>query len=72
MSSSGRRNFDPEYIRKEFAGIDNILSKKLRVYVLGGAVMAIEGLKDGTRDIDVLMEDKMNHEILVQALEKCH
>lgn len=72
MSSPARRNFDPEYIRTEFAGLDNSLSKKLRVFVLGGAVMAMEGLKDGTRDIDVLTEDKKNQQILVEGLEKCH
>lgn len=48
------------------------MTKGLSVYVLGGAVMAIEGLKDGTRDIDVLTEDKAAQEILVESLEKCY
>lgn len=51
--------------------LDGVLSKKLSIYLLGGAVMAITGLKPGTKDIDVIVEGQRGHEILCSSLEKC-
>ncbi len=33
--------------------------------------MSMEGLKPGTKDIDVIVEGKRSHRILVSSLEKC-
>ena len=38
--------------------IDKILGDELNIYLLGGAVMAINNLKSGTKDIDVLVQKK--------------
>ena len=51
-----RQNFNPEYIKEELTKIDTVLVEKLNIYLLGGAVMAINDLKPGTKDIDVLVE----------------
>lgn len=71
MNDSDRRNFDLEYITKELMRLDGVLNEELSIYLLGGAVMAIEGLKPGTKDIDVILEDERSHRILVSSLEKC-
>ena len=51
--------------------LDSILSEKLDIYLLGGAVMAIIGLKAGTKDIDVIVEHEKDHRSLISSLEKC-
>ena len=71
MNVSDRDNFSPEYISKELKRIDEVLDEKLSVYLLGGAVMAVNGLKTGTKDIDVIVQDKNSHSVLVHSLEKC-
>jgi hypothetical protein len=66
-----RRNFAQEYITKELERLDVVLSEELSIYLLGGAVMTIAGLKPGTKDVDVIVEDERVHDILVASLEKC-
>ncbi len=71
MIDSGRENFNQEYIARELNRVDEVLTEKLSIYLLGGAVMAMNGLKPGTKDIDVIVKDKRCHRILVRSLEKC-
>ena len=71
MINSGRENFNQEYITRELNRVDEVLTEKLSIYLLGGAVMAMNGLKPGTKDIDVIVKDKRCHRILVRSLEKC-
>ena len=71
MINPDRRNFAQEYITKELERLDVVLSEELSIYLLGGAVMTIAGLKPGTKDIDVIVEDERVHDILVGSLEKC-
>ncbi len=71
MIDSDRANFDPDYVAKELMRLDNVLIDKLCIYLLGGAVMAINGLKPGTKDIDVIVENERDHRILVCSLKKC-
>ena len=66
-----RQNFNPEYIKEELTKIDTVLVEKLNIYLLGGAVMAINDLKPGTKDIDVLVENDRDHKTLVASLEAC-
>ena len=51
--------------------MDEVLSEELSIYLLGGAAMTIAGLKPGTKDIDVIVEDERVHDILVGSLEMC-
>ena len=71
MIDPDRRNFDREYVTKELRRLDGVLSEELSIYLLGGAVMTIAGLKPGTKDVDVIVEDERVHDILVASLEKC-
>lgn len=71
MIEPARKNFDPKYVSNELDKLDRELTEKLCVYLLGGAVMAIDDLKPGTKDIDVIVEDKKNYRILVSTLKKC-
>ena len=66
-----RQNFNPEYIKEELTKIDTVLVEELNIYLLGGAVMAINDLKPGTKDIDVLVENDRDHKTLVASLEAC-
>ncbi|QRF75669.1 hypothetical protein Thermo_01175 [Thermoplasmatales archaeon] len=71
MTGPYRGNFDREYVTKELMRLENVIREKLSIYLLGGAVMAMEGLKPGTKDIDVIVQDERDHGILVSSLEKC-
>ena len=71
MINPDRRNFDQEYITKELGRLNGVLNEKLSIYLLGGAAMTIAGLKPGTKDIDVIVEDERVHDILVGSLEMC-
>lgn len=53
-----RRDFDPRYISKQLHSLDAQLHRPITVYAAGGFVMAVKGLKVGTKDIDVIVEDK--------------
>ncbi len=66
-----RQDFTPDYISEELACLGKKLPKMLTIYVLGGAVMAMEGLKPGTRDLDVIVENEADHKLLVDTLEEC-
>ena len=71
MTSESRRDFDPSYVEQELEKIDHALAKKIVVFVTGGAVMALEGLKTGTKDIDIVVETKRTLEMLIKSLKAC-
>lgn len=56
MIDSGRENFNQEYITRELNRVDGVLTEKLSIYLLGGAVMAMNGLKPGTKDIGLFLK----------------
>ena len=63
-----RREFSLGYIESELASLDSGLAGPLDVYVAGGFVMARRGLKPGTKDIDVVLEDRPRFRNLVKLL----
>jgi hypothetical protein len=63
-----RRNFNREYIEKELERLAANLPKKTAVFIAGGAAMAFYGLKEATKDIDVVVESKGKVDSLVSAL----
>ena len=71
MIDQDRGNFDQKYVKNELERLNEVLNDKLSVYLIGGAVMAIVGLKPGTKDIDVIVKGERDHRILVSSLEKC-
>ena len=72
MSRLYGKNFSPAYVENELRKLNQALNEKLRIYVFGGAVMAMNGFKDGTKDLDILTEDDRSQEILIRSLIKCN
>jgi ferredoxin-fold anticodon binding domain-containing protein len=64
-----RRSFDREYILREFRRIDAQLGRELQVYMIGGGAMALAGIKEATKDVDVIVMDDRDVRRLVRALE---
>lgn len=62
------KGFNPKYVKRELTRIDKTLLEKIKIYVTGGAVMALAGLKIGTKDIDVIVESDRAMNNLVSAL----
>ena len=62
------KGFNPKYVKRELTRIDKTLLEKIKIYVTGGAVMALAGLKIGTKDIDVIVESDKAMNNLVSAL----
>ena len=64
-----RRDFDLAHIKAELQKLHFKLERRLAVYVAGGFVMVALGLKAGTKDIDVVLENKPQFESLVSGLQ---
>lgn len=50
-----RARFDSSYIRSELEHIGEQLDDPLTVFLIGGGSMAFRGLKDTTKDIDLIV-----------------
>lgn len=55
-------------IEKLFKEINASLRKKVKIFVIGGAVLLQQGLKPATKDIDLVIETKEEFMILKNAL----
>lgn len=55
-----RPKFDDSYIRTELERIGEHLDEPLTVFLIGGGAMAFHGLKDTTRDIDLVVASGEN------------
>ena len=64
-------SFGKEYIYEELKKIDDTLDKQLKLYLIGGGNMSLLGLKNATRDIDVILNEEKELIILRDALLKC-
>ena len=62
------KGFNPKFVKRELTRIDKTLLEKIKIYVTGGAVMALAGLKIGTKDIDIIVESDRAMNNLVSAL----
>ncbi len=65
-----KREFDVEYIRNELDKLSTKVPTRTTVYVAGGFVLASQGLKAGTKDIDVVVEKKPWFDALVKGLRR--
>lgn len=63
-----RQRFDQDYIREEFTAIGDALEASVEVFLIGGGSMAFRGLKDATKDIDVVVESGDDLTWLTSAL----
>jgi hypothetical protein len=64
-----RRSFNKGYILREFERIDARLGEELQVYLVGGGAMALRGLKEATKDVDVMVAGGEDAERLIEVLE---
>jgi len=64
-------SFGKDYIYKESKKLDGALEGQLKIYLIGGGNMSLLGLKDETRDMDVILNDEGELTILKNALLKC-
>lgn len=62
--------FDKNYIDKELKRIDKNLNQRIDLYLIGGAAMSFTGLKDATKDIDVVVTGQEGFKALLDALKK--
>jgi hypothetical protein len=60
--------FNKQYIEAELDKLNAALTRKTRIFVAGGAAMAFYGLKEATKDIDVVVERRTELHSLVSAL----
>lgn len=51
-----------------FKEIDGKLTKKVNIYIIGGAALLFEGLKPATKDIDLILENESEFSIFNKAL----
>jgi len=65
-----RKNFDLGYIREELERISSFPDTTLKAFVAGGCAMAYYGLKEATKDIDIVVQSERESEKLVNALLK--
>lgn len=65
---SRRPAFDAEYIESEFRSIGGQLDSPITVYLIGGGSLSLRGLKEATKDIDVVVDSNETHERLYAAL----
>jgi hypothetical protein len=65
---NARKNFDLRYVNEQLRRVSDEIVGKTTIYVAGGTVMAIENLKEGTKDIDVVVESAEDLRRLKKAL----
>jgi predicted nucleotidyltransferase len=63
-----RRRFDSEYIESELQRVGRQLETELTVYLIGGGAMAFRGLKNTTKDIDLIVTDGGDLRVLQAVL----
>ena len=63
--------FNGDYIKKELHGIEKSLKTRIDIFMIGGGAMSFHGLKDATKDVDIVVRSPEEFEVLRGALEKC-
>lgn len=63
-----RRKFGSEYLQEEFSRLGDTVDSRTEGYLIGGASMAFRGLKDATKDIDLVVWDRATIDRLQEGL----
>ena len=53
-----------------FEEMDNSITQKIDIYLIGGAVLLYHDAKPGTKDIDLIVNSKKEYELLINTLKK--
>jgi hypothetical protein len=67
MASSYDRITRSEEVNELFEQLGQVIHRKVQVLLIGGAVMLELGLKDSTKDIDVVCKNENDKETLLQS-----
>ncbi|MFW6144455.1 MAG: DUF6036 family nucleotidyltransferase [Candidatus Natronoplasma sp.] len=65
-----RDKFLGKVLTREFRSVGKGLSQKTDVYLIGGGNLILRGLKDSTKDIDIVLGGKEDLDRFVSALQK--
>lgn len=65
------RMFNGDYIKKELYEIDKSLKTRVKGFMIGGGAMSFHGLKDATKDVDIVVRSPEEFEVLRDALKRC-
>ena len=63
-------SFDKKYLLDEFEKVASDISKPLSIFIIGGGGLAFYGLKEATKDIDVVVQTPEELNVLKQTLMK--
>ncbi len=65
-----KNKFPGKILTRGFESVGKELSKGMDVYLIGGGNLIMRDLKDSTKDIDIILEDKKNLDIFVDTLQE--
>lgn len=60
--------FDAKYIDRELGNIGTRAKKPISIYLIGGCAMSFRGLKESTKDMDIVFKSKADHGVFCGAL----
>jgi hypothetical protein len=64
-----KSSFDKEYLSREFDKVASKITKPVTLFVIGGGGLAFYGLKEATKDIDVILQNPDEFRTLTMALK---
>ncbi len=62
------RSFDAGYIDAELSKIGVRLRKQARIFLIGGCAMSFRGLKESTKDVDIVFQSRKDYNAFCEAL----
>ena len=65
-----RKKFGQDFIQKELERIGEKLKESLKVYLIGGGEMSFRGMKEATKDIDIVVTSGEDFCLLQEVLKK--
>ena len=64
-----RRSFNKNYLQQEFGKLASKINQPITMFLIGGGAMAFYGLKDATKDIDIILDNQEKLKTLTTALK---
>ena len=62
------KQFDKEYIDAELEKIGIRIKKNVKIYLIGGCAMSFRGLKESTKDIDIVFKNMEEYKTFTEGL----